>query len=122
MTGIGREAEKEFETSILLDPHNVLAYSWYSYFLTAMEKYDQAKTVLEKARELDPLSFKIATDMGFILYYSGNYEMAIKELQSSLELNNKFGLTHLWLARCYQELKMWDKSIEEYRETMNILA
>ena len=114
-------AEKEFKTSIRLNPNNGLAYSWYSYYLTAMEKYNDAKSILEKARDLDPLSFKIATDVGFILYYSGDYDMAINELQASLELNSTYGLTHLWLARAYQEKKLYDEAISEYRETMNIL-
>jgi TolB-like protein/Tfp pilus assembly protein PilF len=114
-------AEKEFKTSILLNPNNGLAYSWYSYYLTAMEKYNDAKLILEKARDLDPLSFKIATDMGFILYYSGDYDMAINELEGSLELNSNYGLTHLWLARTYQEKKLYDNAIVEYRETMKIL-
>jgi len=114
-------AEKEFKTSIRLNPNNELAYSWYSYFLTAMEKYNDAKSILEKARDLDPLSFKIATDMGFIYYYSGDYDMAINELEASLELNANYGLTHLWLARAYQEKKLYDEAIGEYRETLNIL-
>jgi TolB-like protein/Tfp pilus assembly protein PilF len=115
------EAEKEFKTSILLNPNNEIAYSWYGYFLTAMEKYNDAISILEKAREIDPLSFKIASDKGFILYYSGDYDMAIKELEASLELNPNYGLTHLWLARAYQAKKLYDKAISEYRETMNIL-
>ena len=114
-------AEKEFKTAIALNPNYELAYAWYGYYLTAMEKYDEAREILLKAKELDPLSVKITTDMGFSLYYSGNYDKAIKELQASLEMNPKFGLTHIWLGRIYQAKKMYPEAIAQFRETLNII-
>jgi TolB-like protein/Tfp pilus assembly protein PilF len=111
-------AEQEFRIAIALNPNYEFGYDWYGYYLTAMERYDEASVILKKAAELDPLSVLISTDMGFSIYYSGDYDKALKELETTLKLNPKFGLAHLWIGRAYQEKKMYRESIEEYRKTL----
>ncbi len=111
-------AEQEFRIAISLNQNYELGYDWYGYYLTAMKRYDEAAVILKKARDLSPLSVPISTDMGFSLYYSGNYDQALKELQSSLKMNPKFGLGHLWSGRVYQEKKMFNQSIAEYEKTL----
>jgi Predicted integral membrane protein len=113
-------AEKDFLKAIQLNPSYVLAYDSYCYFLTAMERLPEARTAIEKAVQLDPLSSKIITDLGFYFYYNHNYDQAITSLKSSLEINPKNGLTHIWLARCYQAKKMYREAVEENKITMVI--
>ncbi len=111
-------AEQEFRTAIALNQNYELGYDWYGYYLTAMQRYDEAAVILKKAKELSPLSVAISTDMGFSLYYSQNYDQSLKQLESSLKMNPKFGLGHLWSGRAYQEKKMYTQSIEEYKKTL----
>ena len=111
-------AEQEFRSAIALNQNYELGYDWYGYYLTAMERYDEAAVILKKAKELSPVSVSISTDMGFSLYYSRNYDQALKQLESSLKMNPKFGLGHLWSGRVYQEKKMYSESIEEYKKTL----
>ena len=92
----------------------------YGYYLTAMERYDEATTIFKKAKELDPLSVPISTDMGFSFYYGGNYDLAIKELQASLQMNPKFVLTHIWLGRSYQAKRIYPEAIAEYKKALDI--
>src|SRR6185295_14862516 len=49
-------AEQEFRIAIALNPNYELGYDWYGYYLTAMKRYDEARVIFEKAKELDPLS------------------------------------------------------------------
>jgi TolB-like protein/Tfp pilus assembly protein PilF len=112
-------AEKEFRTAIALNPNYALGYDWYGYYLTMMGKYDEARAILKKAKDLDPLSVKICTDMGFNFYYSGNFDQAIKELKACIEMNSKFAGAHAWLGRTYQAKKMYPEAIAEWRESLN---
>lgn len=113
-------AEQEFRTAIALNPNYALAYDWYGYYLTAMERYDEAKIIFQKAESIDPLSVSIHTDMGFSLYYSGDYTHAIQKLKSSIEMNPRFGAAHLWLGRAYQQQKMYDSAVLEYERILII--
>jgi tetratricopeptide (TPR) repeat protein len=112
-------AEQEFRTAIALNPNYALAYDWYAYYLTAMQRYDEAIVILQKAIELDPLSDPIHTDIGFSLYYSGNYEQAVEKLQATLNVNPQFGPAHLWLGRSYQQQKKYTQAIQEYKSTLD---
>lgn len=111
-------AEQEFRTAIALNPNYAMAYDWYGYYLTAMQRYDEAIVILQKAMELDPLSDPIHSDIGFSTYYSGNYEKAIEKLKTCIEKNPRFGLAHLWLGRSYQEQKKYALAIHEYKATL----
>ncbi len=114
-------AEQEFRSAIALNPNYEMGYDWYGYYLTAMKRYDEAQTILKEAASLDPLSAPICTDRGFSYYYSGDYESAIKQLTTSLTMNPKLGLTHIWLGRSYQVKKMYPQAIMENRKTLNVI-
>lgn len=111
-------AEEEFRTAIALNPNYALAYDWYAYYLTSMERYEEAIIMLKKAIELDPLSDPIHTDLGFSMYYSGNYEEAIEKLKTCVATNPRFGPAHLWLGRAYQEQRKYPQAIHEYKSTL----
>jgi TolB-like protein/Tfp pilus assembly protein PilF len=113
-------AQQEFLTAIRLNPGYVIVYESYCYCLTAMEKFPEAREVIEKAVQLDPLSAKLNTDLGFNLYYLHQYDKAITVLKTSLALDPNYLLAHLWLARTYQEKKMFREALEEYNRTLKI--
>ena len=111
-------AEQEFRTAIALNPNYELAYDWYGYYLTAMERFGEAEVIFRKAAELDPLSAPVYTDMGFSFYYGRNYDSAIKKLEQSLQINSEYPLAHIWLGRCFQAKKMYPEAIAEFKRIL----
>jgi tetratricopeptide (TPR) repeat protein len=73
-----------------------------------------------KAITISPMSAKYATDMGFSFYYVHNLDQATKLLKSAIDLNPKYALSHIWLARVFQEKKMYKESIQEYENSLRI--
>jgi TolB-like protein/Tfp pilus assembly protein PilF len=106
-------AQTEFQTALRLNPNYILAYDSYCYYLTAMERLSEAREVIEKGVQLDPLSARMNTDLGFNLYYQRRYDEAISTLKNSVTLNPKFGLARLWLARSYQAKNMYAEAVEQ---------
>lgn len=111
------EAEKEFKRAIELNPNYSTAHEWYSYYLLAMGRFDQAWTEIQRARELDPLSVIISTDVGFNYFYRHDYDGAISQLRGTLAVSPKFPLAHLWLGRAYQQKRMFEEAIDEFDKT-----
>jgi len=111
------EAENEFKKAIELNPNYATAHDWYSYFLMAMGRYDEAWKEVNRARELDPLSVVISTDLGFNYFYRRDYDGAINQLRATLAVSPKFPLAHLWLGRAYQQKKMYAEAIDEFNKT-----
>lgn len=111
-------AEQEFRAALARNANYAMGYDWYGYYLTAMKRYDEAMIVLKKARELDPLSVRIATDIGFCFFYKGELDQAISACKGALQKNSKFMLAHLWLGRAYHVKKMYPEAISEYKKGM----
>ena len=83
-------AEREFRRAILLDPQYATAHQWYAEFLSWQGRFAEAFAESEQARQLDPLSLIIARDHVSILYLSRQYEDALKQCHSLLELDPSY--------------------------------
>jgi TolB-like protein/DNA-binding winged helix-turn-helix (wHTH) protein/Tfp pilus assembly protein PilF len=115
-------ANREFQRALALDPNDVTALEWHSVYLTAMGRFDEAITEVERARALDPLSASTNTDVGFVEYYSGHYADAEKQLRATIEMNPSFPLAHLWLGRAYQAQRRYDDAVAEYAAASKVLV
>ena len=109
-------AEAEFKRALELNPAYPVTHQWYSVFLLAAGRPDEAFKEILLAQERDPLSLPINTDVGFHHYYNRRYDAAVKQLIAVLEMKSDFPLAHLWLGRTYQELKQYPRSLDEYRQ------
>ena len=108
-------AENEFRRAIDLNPNYATAHQWYSVFLLAAGRPNEAFREIYLARQCDPLSLSINTDIGFHHYYNKQYEEAIKQLTGVLEMRKDFALAHLWLGRSYQQLGRYQEALAEFR-------
>lgn len=108
-------AEREFRRAIAHDESNALAHQWLATFLLAARRGDEALDEIRWAQAAEPLSRAINTDVGFIHYYSGRYEEAIKQLDAVLEMDPEFPAAHLWRGRSLQELGQHDAAIAAFR-------
>ena len=111
------ESETEFKRAIELNPNYATAHEWYSSYLLAMGRMEQAWTEINRARELDPLSVVISTDVGFNYFYRHDYDGAISQLRQTLAVSPTFPLAHLWLGRAYQQKRMYAEAIDEFNKT-----
>ena len=114
-------SEREFRKAIELNPNYALAHDWYGVYLTARGRWSEALAELEKARELDPMSLPISTDMGFSLYYAQNYDGAIESLRGTLRKEPAFPLAHLWLGRAYEEKGMYAEAVAEFQKVQEAI-
>ena len=108
-------ADAEFQRAIALDPNYATSHEWYSIFLMAADRPEDAFREIQLARQPDPLSLPVNSDLGFHYYYRGRYDEAVKQLTFVLELNKDFPPAHLWLGRTYQELGRFEDALAEFQ-------
>jgi len=106
-------AEKEFRLAIQLDPQYATAHQWYAEFLSWQGRFQEAFAESEQARQLDPLSLIIASDYASILYDSRQYDSAIKQCRSVLELDPNFEHVRDVMIPSYLQLGRYDEAIAE---------
>jgi TolB-like protein/DNA-binding winged helix-turn-helix (wHTH) protein/Tfp pilus assembly protein PilF len=98
------EADKEFRKALVLSPNDSDTHHLYGIFLATRGQFAAAEQQLRSARELDPLSLIVRTNIGWLSYYQRDYAMAIADYQSVLQSDPKFTPAHekLWIAYALQ--------------------
>jgi TolB-like protein/DNA-binding winged helix-turn-helix (wHTH) protein/Tfp pilus assembly protein PilF len=106
-------AEEQFALALRANPNHAATHHWRSILQTSQGRFDEAQREIAKAKELDPLSNVIDSDVGFELYYAGQYDAAIRHLGSVISIAPNFPPAHLWLGRSYEQKKMFKESLLE---------
>ena len=114
-------ADAAFRQAIALNPDYAPTHQWYSIYLMAAGKEEEAFREIQFARQRDPLSVPVNSDLGFQHYYAGQYDEAMKQLTFVLEMNPEFPPAHLWLGRTLQELGRFDEALAEFRQVESVL-
>jgi DNA-binding winged helix-turn-helix (wHTH) protein/TolB-like protein len=109
-------AETEFKRAIALNPGYATAHQWYSIYLLSAGRPNEAFQEIYLARQYDPLSLSINTDIGFHYHYNRQYDEALKQLTTVLAMKKDFPLAHLWLGRSYQQLGRYDEALAEFHQ------
>ena len=109
-------AEKEFLRALELDPNHAGAHHWYSDFLTAMGRKDEAVQAARRAAELDPLNLAINMTLGAAYFYARRYHEAIEQQKKTLDLDPTFAPAHRSMGGALEQLGRYDEAIEEYRK------
>jgi eukaryotic-like serine/threonine-protein kinase len=91
-------AEKEYKRAIKLNPTYSTARHLYGGHLIWMGRIDEGIAEVEKARDLNPLSPMEITELGWMLYFTRQYDRAIEQFQLTLELDPSFRSAHLGLG------------------------
>jgi TolB-like protein/DNA-binding winged helix-turn-helix (wHTH) protein len=113
-------AEEGYQRAIQLNPNYATAYQRYSLLLTAMGRFQESFGQINKARELDPLSFSINFSLGWRLYLARQYDRAIVQLRNTLEMDQSYELPHLILGQAYEEKGAFDLAIPELRKAVDL--
>jgi tetratricopeptide (TPR) repeat protein len=114
------QAEDDFKRAILLNPNYATAHQWYSEFLTAMGRHEEALAEIRRAQELDPLSLIISTVHGRALYFARRTDDAIAQCQKTLALDRDFAVAHMILARVYVQKGDYDTALSEFESARRL--
>jgi TolB-like protein/DNA-binding winged helix-turn-helix (wHTH) protein/Tfp pilus assembly protein PilF len=104
-------AEKEFQRGLQLDPDDALGRNWYGGYLSLRGRHDEAVDQHERARELDPYSLIINTNLVRSLYWARRYDEAIELAQKTLKMDPSFGVALFWLEGSLRHQKRYQDAV-----------
>ena len=116
----GRQAEREFKRAIELNPNYATAHQWYGEFLAYMGRFDEAIFESKRARELDPLSLIINTDVAKVYTIAHRWNEAIALYHEALKLDPEFPEAIALLGLTYSAAGRHEESIATLRKLKNI--
>ncbi len=107
--------EREFQTAIRLKPGYAPAHQWYSSYLVAVERFDEAIAEAKRTEELEPLSFVASSHLGWIYYLSGKNDEAIEQCKKILELDPSSFPARRYLGLAYEGKGLYAEAITEFQ-------
>jgi DNA-binding winged helix-turn-helix (wHTH) protein/TolB-like protein/Tfp pilus assembly protein PilF len=107
--------ERGFQTAIRLKPAYAPAHQWYSSYLVAVERFDEAIAEAKRTEELEPLSFVASSHLGWIYYLSGDTDKAIEQCKKILELDPNSFPARRYLGLAYEAKGMYPEAIAEFQ-------
>src|SRR5215475_11631774 len=110
----------EFQRAIPLNPNYATAHHWYAESLGSLGRFDEANTELKRARELDPLSLVINTDVGEVYTWARYYDKAIEQSHKTIEMDPRFYYAHWNLGKALQLKSQLGEAIVEYRKAVEL--
>jgi TolB-like protein/Flp pilus assembly protein TadD len=111
-------AEAEFKRALALNPSYARAHHWYAWYHTIRGELDEAVARVARARELDPLSLIISTDVGDVFYYSRRYDEALEQQRKTVGMDPSFWPAHVNLGRAYVQNEMFREAIDSFHKAI----
>jgi TolB-like protein/DNA-binding winged helix-turn-helix (wHTH) protein len=110
-------AEKEFQRALVLNPNSVDAHHYYSDFLSAMGRPDEAIAEEIRIRQIDPLS--VSAELAMQQYWAGRYDPAIENARSVLAIDPNHYAGHLCLGLALEQKRQFPEAIVELQKAVD---
>jgi TolB-like protein/Tfp pilus assembly protein PilF len=101
-------ADAEFQLAVTLNPNDAIGRMWHSSYLSALGRHSEAIEEQIRARELDPVSLIINTNLCRAYVLAHKPDDAIVACSQALDLDQHFGLAYQWLVTAYEEKHLRD--------------
>jgi eukaryotic-like serine/threonine-protein kinase len=115
-------AESDFRRAIELNPNYATAHQWYASLLVQTGRTGEALSEIKFAQELDPLSSIISANAGLYLYYSRDYDGAERQLRKTLEVDDSFGVAHLYLGYVHLQQQEAARAVAEIERAHQLMG
>jgi len=104
-------AEAAARKAIGLNPSYSLAYLYLAHVLSNTARHEEALVVIRKARMPDPFSLITNAMYGLFLYQAGEVENSIEQFVANFEMESRFWVTHICLAKAYARQGRYDEAL-----------
>lgn len=114
------DAERQLQRAIQLNPSHALARVWYANLLMSMRRLDEALAQVFAARDLDPFSLVVNTNVGWILDVAGRFDEAVERLSDVVRDDPTYPQARMRLAASLLNAGKPDASMEEARAVVEL--
>lgn len=113
-------AGREFQRAIDLDPNLSTTHLYYSIYLIAIGRTEQAIAEARRAQALDPLSLITHATAGLVLIHARRHDEAIAQCRRALDLDPNFAAGHWYLGMAYIAKGYENAAIDELQKAINL--
>jgi eukaryotic-like serine/threonine-protein kinase len=111
-------AEREFKRAIELNPNDAEARGYYSWFLAPMGRGPEALVEAKRGQQIAPLSSLGNFFVASVLVFTRQWDPAIAQLHSDIDLEPNFWFDHCFLGRAYEAKGRLPEAIAEFQNAL----
>ncbi len=116
-----KQSELQYKKAIEIDPNYSDAHYWYGDYLWYAGKKEEARTQINIAKELDPLTKMVYRISAYHYYQEGLLHNALSDLEKIIEMDPDFIQANYELFFVYRELGMPDKAVAAFKKVTHIV-
>lgn len=111
-------AEKELNLALELNPGDMGALDYHSYYLLEIGRTDEAIAEKKRVLEHDPLSVITNSELGLYFWHAGRIDEDIAQQQKALELDPDYAAAHMRLGLAYEKKGQHDQAMVEIQKAI----
>jgi serine/threonine-protein kinase len=115
-------AEASYRRAIEIAPSYATAHQWYAELLVGLGRFDEARVEAQRAVQLDPLSLIMQVTLGDVLYFTRDYDRAVRTLRGVLDLNPEFPTALTDMGRMLTETGDYDEAIACFQRALRVFG
>lgn len=117
------EADRVIQEALRLEPNNATAHAYYAFLLGNMFEQDTGPYLdpiqlaideSNTAMALGPDKLEVRWARAYVLYITGNNDLAIQQYLAAIELNSNISQLHLELGVVYRQISQIELAVQEY--------
>ncbi len=112
-------AEYAFKQALALSPNDAAAHRRYAWYLMTMGRLQDAIAVIHRAQELNPLSPGISRNVGLVFYFARQYDRAIAQFRTTLEMDANFRTAYSGLVYAYIQKRMYAEALAACQQMLD---
>jgi tetratricopeptide (TPR) repeat protein len=113
-------AERELNQALEVNPGDIRALDYHSYYLLETGHTDQAIAEKRRVLEHDPLRVISNAELGLYLLQANRIDEAITQLQKTLELDPNYAPAHARLGNAYASKQQYEEAVTELRKALSL--
>jgi eukaryotic-like serine/threonine-protein kinase len=112
-------AEEEFKLALELSPGGADTYDHYGWLCGALQRWDEALALVQRAQELDPLVHR--ADVATTLLRAGRYPEALEAALRTVEFEPDFGRGRSTLGWAYLKNGLVDEGLTQLERAVGLV-
>jgi tetratricopeptide (TPR) repeat protein len=110
--------ERDFKQAIELSPSSPEAHAWYSLFLSAMGRHEEAIAESKRALELDPVSPGASDRVAGAYWWARQYERAATESEKVIQMDPTYPGAQQTRGLVYLTTGSYDEAIHRFQRAI----
>src|SRR5438067_5724777 len=115
-------AERDFRRGLELSPNFAEMHAHYSICLLLFSRNQEAFAEMQRALNPDPLSPRFGFWLGWLHFFTRQYDAALKQFGKTLELDSNLPILHEYLGNTYEKKQMHREAIAEWSKGLRLIG